>query len=102
HGIELALQRILAGPEFLFRIERDPADAEPGTVYPISDLDLASRLSFFLWSSIPDLELLQFAEQGELRSPGVLRQQVQRMLADPKSQTFIDNFGEQWLALRKV
>ena len=102
HGIELALQRILAGPEFLFRIERDPDSAEPGMVYPISDLDLASRLSFFLWSSIPDLELLQLAEKGVLREPGVMRQQVQRMLADPKARTFIDNFGEQWLALRKV
>ncbi len=101
-GIELALQRILAGPEFLFRIEQPPQDASPGTVYPISDLDLATRLSFFLWSSIPDDELLSIAERKELRKPGVLEKQVNRMLADPKAQTFIDSFGEQWLALRKI
>ncbi len=101
-GIELALQRILAGPEFLFRIEQPPQDASPGSVYPISDLDLATRLSFFLWSSIPDDELLSIAERKELRKPGVLEKQVDRMLADSKAQTFIDNFGEQWLALRKI
>ncbi len=101
-GIELALQRILAGPEFLFRIEQPPQDATPGTVYPISDLDLATRLAFFLWSSIPDDELLSIAERKELRKLGVLEKQVNRMLADPRTQTFIDNFGEQWLALRKI
>jgi hypothetical protein len=101
-GIELALQRILAGPEFLFRIEQEPENAKPGTVYPISDLDLATRLSFFLWSSIPDDELLSIAERKELRKPGVLEQQVNRMLASNKAETFISNFGEQWLALRKI
>ncbi|NNE37942.1 MAG: DUF1592 domain-containing protein, partial [Gammaproteobacteria bacterium] len=101
-GIELALQRILAGPEFLFRIEQPPEDVRPGTVYPISDLDLATRLAFFLWSSIPDDELLAIAERKELRKPGVLENQVNRMLTDAKAQTFIDNFGEQWLALRKI
>ncbi len=101
-GIELALQRILAGPEFLFRIEQQPDNVKPGTVYPISDLDLATRLSFFLWSSIPDDELLSIAQRNELRKPGVLEQQVNRMLADAKSETFINNFGEQWLALRKI
>ena len=102
NGIELALQRILAGPEFLFRIEKEPASAKPGTVYPVTDLDLASRLSFFLWSSIPDDELLSLAENGELRKPGLLEKQVNRMLADPRADTFIRNFGEQWLALRKI
>jgi cytochrome c5 len=101
-GIELALQRILAGPEFLFRIEQEPENAKPGTVYPILDLDLATRLSFFLWSSIPDDELLSIAERKELRKPGVLEQQVNRMLASSKAETFISNFGEQWLALRKI
>jgi hypothetical protein len=102
NGIELAMQRILAGPEFLFRIEKEPANAKPGTVYPLTDLDLASRLSFFLWSSIPDAELLSLAEKGELRKPGILEAQVNRMLADPKADTFIRSFGEQWLALRKI
>lgn len=101
-GIELAMQRILAGPEFLFRIEQEPANAAPGTVYPVTDLDLASRLSFFLWSSIPDDELLSLAEQGQLRNPGVIKQQVQRMLGDRRSDSLVSNFGEQWLALRQV
>ena len=101
-GIDLALQRILAGPEFLFRIEQEPAGAAAGTIYPLSDLDLASRLSFFLWSSIPDDELLGLAELGRLRATGVLAQQVKRMLADPRSDSLITNFADQWLALRKV
>ena len=101
-GIELAMQRILAGPEFLFRIEQESADATPGKVYPVSDLDLASRLSFFLWSSLPDDELLGLAEQGKLRNPNVLKQQVQRMIADSRSSSLVSNFGEQWLALRKI
>ena len=84
-GIQLALQRILASPKFVFRVEQDPADAAPGAVYRISDLELASRLSFFLWSSIPDDELLTLAAQGRLKNPQVLEQQVRRMLADPKS-----------------
>jgi mono/diheme cytochrome c family protein len=101
-GIEMALRRLLVSPEFLFRIERDPADAAPGTAYPISDLELASRLSFFLWSSIPDDELLDAAEQGRLRQPGVLEQQVRRMLADSRAEALIDNFVGQWLYLRNM
>jgi len=101
-GIELALQSILAGPEFLFRVEQDPVDVTSGAVYPVSDIDLASRLSFFLWSSIPDEELLGLAEQGRLREPGILEAQIERMMADSRSSALIDNFGEQWLVLRNV
>jgi cytochrome c5 len=101
-GIELALQGLLAGPEFLFRIEQEPQGLKPGEVYPISDIDLASRLSFFLWSSLPDIELLTLAEQGQLRKPGVLRGQVERMMQDPRSEALIRNFGGQWLALRGI
>lgn len=101
-GIDLALQRILAGPEFLFRIEQEPKGVKKGEVYAVTDLDLASRLSFFLWSSLPDDELLALAEQGKLRDEGVMKQQVQRMLADKRSDALINNFAEQWLALRKV
>ncbi len=101
-GIELALQAMLVSPEFLFRIERDPANAAPGTVYRISDLELASRLSFFLWSSIPDEELLAAAEQGKLKDPKAIQQQVARMLSDPKSKAFVSNFTGQWLLLRNI
>ena len=101
-GIELALQSVLAGPEFLFRIEEDPAGISPGEVYAVSDLELASRLSFFLWSSIPDEELLRVAEQGKLRERGVLEKQVQRMMQDPRSSEFIYNFGSQWLGVRNI
>ena len=101
-GIELALQRILAGPEFLFRVERDPANLPPDTAYPISDLELASRLSFFLWSSIPDDTLLDLAERGRLEDPAVLQQQVDRMLADRRSNALVDNFVGQWLYLRNL
>ncbi len=101
-GIKLALQRILISPEFLLRIERDSEDAAPGTPYPISDLELASRLSFFLWSSIPDDSLLELAERGELRNPEVQEEQVRRMLADPRSQSLVNNFAEQWLFLRNL
>ena len=101
-GIELALQRILVSTEFLFRIERDPEDAAPNTPYPISDLELASRLSFFLWSSIPDESLLELAELGELRNPGVPEAQVRRMLDDPRAQALVSNFAGQWLYLRNV
>jgi mono/diheme cytochrome c family protein len=101
-GIQFALERILADPDFLFRIEPDPADAEPGTVYRLSDLELASRLSFFLWSSIPDDELLKVAISGKLSEPGVLERQVTRMLADKRSNALIDNFGSQWLGLPKL
>jgi hypothetical protein len=101
-GIEQALERILVSPQFLFRIERDPAKTAPNTVYRISDLELASRLSFFLWSSIPDDELLDVAIRGKLRDPAVLEQQVRRMLADARSQTLASNFAAQWLYLRDV
>ena len=101
-GIEMALRRVLVSPDFLFRRERDPDGVLPGAPYRISELELASRLSFFLWSSIPDDELLDLAEQGELRRPGVLEAQVARMLADPRARTLVDNFGGQWLYLRNM
>lgn len=101
-GIQMAIQRILVSPEFLFRIERDPANLAPGTAYRISDLELASRLSFFIWSSIPDDELLNLTERGRLRDTEVLQQQVLRMLADRRSTALVDNFAGQWLYLRNV
>jgi mono/diheme cytochrome c family protein len=101
-GIRLALQKILVSPEFLFRVELAPAGAAPGTVYQISDVELASRLSFFLWSSIPDDELLAVAERGELRDSAMLDKQVRRMLADPRSDSLIKNFVGQWLFLRNI
>ncbi|MEO0475809.1 MAG: DUF1592 domain-containing protein, partial [Planctomycetota bacterium] len=101
-GIEAALGAILTSPHFLMKIERDPADAETGQAYTISDYELASRLSFFLWASIPDDELLDAAERGDLRKPEHLEQQVRRMLADDKSQTLATNFASQWLHLRNL
>ena len=101
-GIEMALRRVLVSPNFLFRRESDPDGAAPGQPYAISELELASRLSFFLWSSIPDGELLDLAERGELRRPRVLDQQVARMLADPRARALVDNFGGQWLYLRNM
>jgi hypothetical protein len=101
-GIENALRLILASPKFLFRSESDPARVAAGGVYRVSDLDLASRLSFFLWSSIPDDELLSVAEQGKLSDPAVLDREVRRMLADPKAEALVNNFAEQWLFLRNV
>ena len=101
-GIQRAIQRLLVSPQFLFRIERDPATAAPGTAHPVSDLELASRLSFFLWSSIPDDELLDLASQGKLRQPGILEHQVGRMLADSRSASLVTNFAEQWLYLRDI
>ena len=101
-GIELALRAMLASPKFVFRAERDPAGAAPGEIYALGDLELASRLSFFLWSSIPDDELLDVAERGRLREPRMLARQVERMLADPKSQALVDNFAGQWLHVRNV
>src|ERR1043166_5266257 len=101
-GIEAALMRILAAPRFVFRVERDPAGVKQGTPYKLGDVELASRLSFFLWSSIPDDELLAAAEQRKLKDPAVLDAQVRRMLADPKSQALVDNFAGQWLQLRNV
>jgi hypothetical protein len=101
-GIDLALRRMLSSPKFVFRVERDPAGIPDGAVYRLSDLELASRLSFFLWSSIPDDELLEVAAKGGLKTPAVLEQQVRRMIADPKSQALVDNFLAQWLQLRNL
>ena len=101
-GVHKALRRLLVHPEFLFRIERDLVGSTPNSVYPISDLELASRLSFFLWSSIPDDELLDMASRGELRNSEVLDQQVRRMLADSRSTALVDNFAAQWLYLRNL
>lgn len=101
-GIRRALTAILASPNFLYQIEAIPQDLTPGTQYRINDLQLASRLSFFLWSSIPDDKLLNLAEQGELSKPDVLQRQVARMLADPKSETLVSNFAYQWLNMGKL
>ena len=101
-GVRLGLQRLLMSPDFIFRVERDPADAEPGTAYRVSALELASRLSFFLWSSAPDDELLALAEDGQLNAPGVLEAQVRRMLGDERASALVDNFAGQWLHLRNV
>ncbi len=101
-GVQKALERLLVAPEFLFRIERDPVDIPAGAAYRLTDPELASRLSFFLWSGIPDDELLQAAEEGRLADPDVLEQQVRRMLADPRSTALVDNFASQWLQLRRI
>jgi hypothetical protein len=101
-GIQAALERILAGPEFLFRIERDPAGLPPDTTYRIGDVEMASRLSFFLWSSIPDDQLLNLAESGKLKDPAIFDQQVRRMLGDPRSKSLVTNFASQWLYLRNL
>lgn len=101
-GIGKAIERILVGPEFLFRVERDPANVAPGTAYRISDLELATRLSFFLWSSIPDEQLLDLAERGKLKNAEVLQQQVRRMLADSRSKALVTNFAAQWLNMRTI
>jgi hypothetical protein len=101
-GIEAALQRILADPQFIYRGEREPAAAVAGKPYRITDLELASRLSFFFWSSIPDAELIDVAVSGKLREPAVLEQQIKRMLADPKSNALISNFTGQWLSVRSL
>lgn len=102
NGIRLTLQKILVSPEFLFRLERDKPGVDPGEAYAVSDLELASRLSFFLWSSIPDEALLRVAERGELSNPDTLQQQVRRMLADPRSSELVENFAGQWLYLRNM
>jgi hypothetical protein len=101
-GIQSALEAMLVSPDFLLRVERDPKNAAPGSAYRLNDLELASRLSFFLWSSIPDDELLNLAEQGRLSAPTVLQQQIRRLLDDPRSQSFVSNFGGQWLHLRNL
>ena len=101
-GIQAGLERLLIDPEFLFRIERDPEGAPPGAPYRLSDLELASRLSFFLWSSIPDETLLDLAARDTLSDPVTLETQVRRMLADPRASALVENFAGQWLSLRSV
>ena len=110
-GIRRGLESILVDPEFLFRFEREPAvapgraagaDGAAGVIHPVTDMELASRLSFFLWSSIPDDELLDLAEAGRLRDPGMLEAQVRRMLADARAEALVDGFATQWLALRTL
>jgi hypothetical protein len=101
-GIQFALERLLADPDFLYRIERDPVDSPPATAYAVSDVELASRLSFFLWSSIPDDELLMHAEAGTLNDSAVLERQVRRMMADDRAQAMVQNFAGQWLYLRNM
>jgi hypothetical protein len=101
-GIEMGLRAVLVSPEFLFRVEQDPPETAPNSAYRISDLELASRLSFFLWSSIPDDELLDAAIAGKLRQQTVLEQQVRRMLADSRSRSLVNNFAQQWLYLRNL
>jgi Protein of unknown function (DUF1592)/Protein of unknown function (DUF1588)/Protein of unknown function (DUF1585) len=101
-GIRQALARILVGPRFVFRFESDPESPAPGTAYRITDLELASLLSFFLWSSIPDEELLELAIEDKLHEPATLEQQARRMLADPRSESLVTNFGGQWLYLREL
>jgi cytochrome c5 len=101
-GLERALQRLLVSPDFLFRIETEPANVVPGTPYRISDLELASRLSFFLWSTAPDDELLDLATKGVLKQPATLDRQIARMLADGRSRALVENFAAQWLQLRDL
>ena len=102
-GIQFALERLLVDPNFLLRVYRDPVEVGPEEVYRLSDLELASRLSFFLWSSIPDDRLLDLAERGELTDPVVLEQEVRRMFADPRAtDAFLNDFAAQWLNLRRV
>jgi len=101
-GIEAAVSVILASPKFLLRVEPDDASQAPGKAYPLDDISLASRLSFFLWSSIPDDELIALAERGTLHEPAMLKAQVRRMLADPRSSALVNNFANQWLHLRNL
>ncbi|MBC8166766.1 MAG: DUF1592 domain-containing protein, partial [Bryobacteraceae bacterium] len=101
-GIEMGLSAVLISPEFLFRVEAEPAGVAPKTAYRVSEMELASRLSFFLWSSIPDDELLDLAVRGKLSNPAVLEQQTRRMLADERSRVLVSNFAEQWLHLRNL
>ena len=101
-GIEAGIQLILASPEFLFRFEPDPPSVAVNSVYRVNDLELASRLSFFLWSTIPDDQLINLASQGKLKDPAVLEQQVKRMLQDPRAHALTDNFAGQWLFLRNL
>jgi hypothetical protein len=98
----MALSAVLVNPNFLFRVEQDPVGVAPNTPYRVSDLELASRLSFFLWSSIPDEALLDAAAAGKLHEPATLERQVRRMLADPRSRALVTNFASQWLHLRNL
>ena len=101
-GIQKAVERLLVAPEFLFRLERDPIDLAPGTPYRLTDVELASRLSFFLWSDLPDDELLAVAEAGRLHQSGELERQVRRMLGDTRAEALVDGFATQWLQLGRV
>jgi Protein of unknown function (DUF1592)/Protein of unknown function (DUF1588)/Protein of unknown function (DUF1587)/Protein of unknown function (DUF1585)/Protein of unknown function (DUF1595) len=101
-GIRLAVQAILVSPDFVFRVELDPPDAAVGSVHRVSDVELASRLSYFLWSSMPDEELLAAAERGDLQDPSLMEKQVRRLLADPRSEALVKNFVGQWLFLRNI
>jgi mono/diheme cytochrome c family protein len=101
-GIEQAVARVLMSPQFVFQLEREPEDVATGAAYRIADLELATRLSFFIWSSLPDDELVALAERGRLRESGVLEAQVLRMLADPRARALVDNFASQWLSLREL
>ncbi len=101
-GVQLALERLLVDPDFLLRVELDPSNVAPGAVYALTDLEVASRLSFFLWSSLPDESLLAAAERGLLRDPVALERQVRRMLADPRAASLVEDFGAQWLHLRNL
>src|SRR5690606_23405916 len=101
-GIQLALQAILVSPHFLYRWELDPPDLEPGTARELNDYEVASRLSYFLWCSMPDDELFELAAAGKLTDPEILERQVRRMIADPKADAFVDSFGGQWLQIRSL
>src|SRR5262249_1961018 len=101
-GIQRGVERVLAAPSFLFRVEREPASAVAGSAYRLTDLELASRISFFLWGSVPDEERLQAATRGKLKDSAVLEQQVRRMLRDPRSKALVDNFANRWLELSKL
>src|SRR5262249_48714561 len=101
-GIRAGVARILSSPNFLYRIEKDPVGVRPGVAHQVSDVELASRLSFFLWSSVPDEKLLDLAEAGKLREPGALTAQVERMIADERADALIENFTGQWLQLRNL
>ena len=101
-GVQVAIEGLLSSPGFLFRTERDPVGAKPAQAYVVSDLELAARLSQFLWSSAPDSELIELAAQGKLKESATLEKQVRRMLADPKSSALVQNFAGQWLYLRNM
>ena len=101
-GIERSIEALLSSPKFLIRVEREPGDVRPGAVYRINDLELASRLSFFLWKSVPDDELIDVAARGALKDPAMLSRQVSRMMADPKATRFMNDFAEQWLQIRNI